>query len=138
MTERPLVKVMALVRRTDGSILVSEGVNNGGRRFHRPLGGTVEQGELAAVAIEREFMEELSIELRVLGLVTVLENLFDMDGRQFHEIVILLEAEFIDPALYSWESFPRHDHADATTTVVWRSHGATEPPLFPTGVEAHV
>lgn len=51
---------MVVIRRPrDGALLVSESADPSGTLFHRPLGGHVEFGELAADTARREFAEEI-------------------------------------------------------------------------------
>ncbi|MCC6461039.1 MAG: NUDIX domain-containing protein [Saprospiraceae bacterium] len=61
--------------------------------FYRPLGGGIEQGELAADAMRRELREELDTEVDALELLTVLENIFEYGGETKHEIVFLFKAQ---------------------------------------------
>lgn len=49
-------------------------------------GGRLEPGETSAATLEREFEEELGVELRVGSLALVVENFFAYAGQQYHEI----------------------------------------------------
>jgi 8-oxo-dGTP pyrophosphatase MutT (NUDIX family) len=89
------------VVRRDASIFVFEGHDTlKEETFYRPLGGGIEFGERSAQAVRREFQEELSAELANLRPIGVLENLFTHEGRPWHEIVFVFEADFTDTALY--------------------------------------
>ena len=54
----------------DGALLVSEVEDGSPTGFARPLGGSLEFGELAMDAIQREFREELACGLLDLSLRT--------------------------------------------------------------------
>jgi ADP-ribose pyrophosphatase YjhB (NUDIX family) len=96
------IRVLALGLFRDGDrILVARGVDpSTGQSYYRPLGGGVEFGERAEIALTREIMEELGTTIEGARLLAVLENLFDYAGRPRHEIVFVFDARFSDPALY--------------------------------------
>ena len=133
-----VVKAMAIVRRPrDRAILVSEGRDSDGSLFQRPLGGTVEFGELTAQTIEREFVEELGVRLRTTKFLSVLENLFHHQGVEGHEVVFLHEGDLEDEALYELETIPRIDGAiDVVTT--WRPPDSRTPALVPKGIKVYL
>jgi 8-oxo-dGTP pyrophosphatase MutT (NUDIX family) len=133
MGERLGVRAVAMgvVRRGD-EILVSEGYDpTKHQRFWRPLGGTIEFGELGAAAVKREFLEEIATEVRVGRYLGTLENIFTFDGG--HELVRIYEAEPTDSAFYAVDE-PRFIEDDRVH-VVWRPLDlfATEP-LYPHGL----
>jgi len=133
MLRRIRVIALGIVRRSsDGALLVEEGRDRSdGQVFQRPLGGSVEFGELSAGTVEREFMEETGLSLRTTGLVGVVESLFRYGGEDLHEIVFLHSGEFADPTVYEMDSVPRLDNVDAT--ILWRPRRASEPILVPEG-----
>jgi ADP-ribose pyrophosphatase YjhB (NUDIX family) len=125
---------MVLIRRPrDGALLVSESADPSGALFHRPLGGHVEFGELAADTARREFAEEIRQALADVRRAGVLENIFQWGGATAHEIVIVLSASFADPAAYEIEEQPIRDDG-GRARVIWRPPGASSPPLYPTGI----
>ena len=132
-----LVRVVAIgvVRRpSDGALLV--GVDRDpatGVVFHRPLGGTVEFGERSAAAVTREFNEEIGHTVRVAGLLGVLENFFEFGGEPGHEIVFVHEAAFDESSVYSRDEVLFLE--DPAVTVMWRPADATQPVLYPTGLD---
>lgn len=94
----PRVVAVGLVRRpSDGAFLVTVG-EDGGRRFARLIGGSVEFGETAAQAVAREFLEEFGTEIAVGERVAVVENLFSLAGQRGHEVVIVHEVLLQDGA----------------------------------------
>lgn len=99
--------------------------------YHRPLGGGVEFGESAFQAIRREVLEEIGIEVVPVRLLTATESLFVASGQPKHEIGLLVECRFSNPALYETEVFP--DLEGNGEDGVWRK---AEMPvtLFPEGM----
>ena len=134
------IRVIALgvVRRpSDGALLVEEGRDpSDGRVFQRPLGGAVEFGELSDDAVEREFMEEMGLSLRTMGLVGVVESLFRFEGQDLHEIVFLHAGELADPSIYEMDRLTRFDGVDAV--ILWRPANASDPILVPEGIDRHL
>jgi ADP-ribose pyrophosphatase YjhB (NUDIX family) len=127
---------MVLIRRPrDGALLVSESAAPSGALFHRPLGGHVEFGELAADTARREFAEEIGQALTGVRQVGVLENIFLWGEATVHEIVIVLSASFADVTAYEIEEQTVRDDP-GQAQVIWRAPGAASPPLYPEGIAA--
>ena len=131
-----VVKAMAVIRRPrDGALLVSEDCDPAGVLFHRPLGGHVEFGEYAEHTVRRELLEEIGQSLSEVRLLGVLENIFDWDDSQAHEIVFVFSASFQGDSAYEIAEQRILDHAaDDQTLVRWREADAASPPLYPAGV----
>lgn len=53
----------------------------------RSIGGGIEFGESARVALDRELREELGVGVRDARLLNVFESIVDVDGATGHEIV---------------------------------------------------
>ncbi|WP_299569081.1 NUDIX domain-containing protein [uncultured Williamsia sp.] len=102
---RPIA--LALVRRpTDGALLVTgHGMDSDDPRV-RPVGGGIEFGESARVALDRELREELGVGVRDAELLSVFESIFTVDGVTGHEIVSAFRTTVDDPALYVRDHFP--------------------------------
>ena len=67
--------------------------------FYRPIGGKIEFGERAADTVTREVREEISAEIADLAYLGTLENIFTYEGQPGHEIVMIYDGRFLDPAM---------------------------------------
>lgn len=106
----------------DGRILASEGFDRVKQsHYYRPLGGGVETGETAAEALRREIHEELQLAVSNLRLMTVLENLFVLDGEPGHEIVFVFDGQFEDRSVYEQEVIEGQENDGRPLKAVWRS-----------------
>jgi 8-oxo-dGTP pyrophosphatase MutT (NUDIX family) len=129
---------LAIIRK-NGKILVSPGydaVKNS--NFYRLLGGGIDYGESSIDALHREFKEELDVEITNCKLLTVRENIFTFNGKPYHEICFIYEAEFTDPTLYKKEEFKILDCVDKGDDgkVIWLKVDASkEQNIFPAGVK---
>ena len=133
-----MIRVIAIsLFRRGGEILVTEGfdtVNN--LRYARPLGGGVEVGETSEQAIVREIREEIGAEVRDLKLLGVLENLFELEGKQHHEVVFVYDGRFVDESLYQSNEIALLD-GGWRTGAIWRplEWFSEECMLTPVGIE---
>ena len=102
MSKKKHVRAIALgIFRHGDSIFVTKGydpVKN--QVFYRPLGGTIEYGERGADTVARELKEEIGAEVRDVRYLGTSENIFVYAGETGHEIVLLYEGRFADPAWY--------------------------------------
>ena len=133
-----MIRVLAicLFRRGD-EILVTEGLDTtNNQRYARPLGGGIELGETSEQTIVREIREELGAEVRDLKLLGVLENLFELKGRQRHEVVFVYDGQFEDQSLYEQAELPLLD-GGWRTGAIWRPLAWFDEqcPLVPVGIE---
>ncbi len=78
--------------------------------FYRPLGGAIEFGEHSRESIIREIREEMGVEIKGLTYIDLIENVFTYDGQPGHEIVLVYEANFVDPSLYKLASVKCKDN----------------------------
>ena len=103
--------------------------------FARALGGGIEFGETAAVAVRREFLEELGIVLADAELLAVTENIFETRWARGHEVVhvfAVTSAEFDRLPLDAELSV-----IDNHTTARWVALDAlreSRPPFHPVGM----
>ena len=66
--------------------------------------------------------------------VDVIESLFSFDGELGHEIVLVFEADVVDPAAADFVRLPSRDASGIT--AVWRRQGHAELELLPEAVRA--
>ena len=116
-----MIRVIAIcLFRRNGEILVAEGLDTStSRRYARPLGGGVELGETSGQTIVREIREEIGAEVRDLKLLGVLENLFELEGEQRHEVVFVYDGQFVDQSLYEMAEIPLFE-GGWLTGAIWR------------------
>ncbi len=98
----------------------------------RPVGGEIEFGETAEAALRREFREELSADLAEVTRLGLIENLFEHEGAQGHELVIVFAARLAAER----ESYPDLAEGGVVSTIAWVADDLRDAPLFPTGLGA--
>lgn len=128
--------VLGIFLHEDRLLVFEGGATATGRIFYRPLGGGIEFGEQSHQAFVREIREELGAEVTHARYLGMLENIFTHDGRMSHEIVLLYEAEFADPALYAREAFPLANDNGQPIKVLWKplADFETDALLVPSGL----
>jgi ADP-ribose pyrophosphatase YjhB (NUDIX family) len=127
---------ICIIRRGDEILVMEARDETRDLTFYRPLGGGIEFGERSGDAVRRELQEEIGAELDELRLLTVLENLFEFEGKAWHEIVFVYEAIFTDPDLYDRETFVVTEET-GTLPGYWRrlaDFDMTSSPLYPEGL----
>jgi ADP-ribose pyrophosphatase YjhB (NUDIX family) len=79
-------------------VAVSEGSVLLHRADHEPFwslpGGRAEHGETAEETIAREMLEELGTSIEVVRLLWVVENFFDYEGLNYHELALYFLIRF--------------------------------------------
>jgi ADP-ribose pyrophosphatase YjhB (NUDIX family) len=138
-----VIAIAVIVRPSDGALLVYDGYDPArDLRYHRPLGGGIEFGEPAEVAVRRELREEIGVELTDVTLLGYLENIFTVDGRPGHQFVAVFSAGIQDATFYDRTEIAFTDN-DVPWTARWVPRAAFRsdanpdaPPLFPTGLAA--
>lgn len=135
------IRPLALcVFRHNGRILVFEGHQRASDDvFYRPLGGGIDFAEYAQNALIREMREELGAEIANPRLLSVLENIFTVDGQTGHEVVFLFDAEFVDRSMYARDCMDVDDDPTGAQIVkaLWKplsDFGPGRPPLYPNGL----
>lgn len=120
----------------DGHVLALEGYDRvRDLRFYRAIGGGIEFGETAEVALRREFREELACELDAVTLLTVIENIFEYEGQPGHEIahVFAVESAELDAVPLDAE-LTILDEGSPVRWVRVSDLQSGDVPLFPDGV----
>jgi ADP-ribose pyrophosphatase YjhB (NUDIX family) len=134
---RPLA--LAIIRNKRGEILLQEGYDSVKKeKFYRPLGGGIDFQERGEAAIVRELREELGAKAHVNRLLATFENIYEFEGRPGHEIALLFEAEFDDPAMYEKHEMNVIETGQIIGRAVWRSVEqvrAEGAGLYPAGLE---
>lgn len=105
--------------------------------FYRPLGGTIEFGELARQTVVRELQEEIGAEVTNLRFLGTLENLFTYEGETGHEIVVIFEGDFLDRSLYGEVAIEGQEDGGFAFTAVWKPltlFRQGKAPLYPDGL----
>ncbi|MEM7119346.1 MAG: NUDIX domain-containing protein, partial [Chloroflexota bacterium] len=91
---RPIV--ICVFWRGDEILVYEEFVPADNYRFYRPFGGGTEFGERHAEAVVREIREELNAEICNAHYLDCMEYLYRANGRSYHEIIFIYEADFVD------------------------------------------
>jgi ADP-ribose pyrophosphatase YjhB (NUDIX family) len=135
----PRVVAVGVARRGDEVLL--EAFRDGpATTLLRPPGGGVRFGERAADALRREILEELGEVVRTGSLLTVVEDVFEHEGRSGHEIVFVFAMEFEDPSVYGRDVVVARDHGDIDVPLRWHPIAGLADdgpgPLCPPGLAA--
>lgn len=136
---RPLA--LCVFRRGD-RIFVSQGYDSHKDQiFYRPIGGKIEFGESGAEAAAREVREEIGAEITGLVYLGTLENIFAYEGKPGHEIVLIYDGRFRDPAMNQNDIRVQGiDDGDFLYEATWKPldvfRGSDAPPLYPAGLLA--
>lgn len=108
-----------IVRPGDHSVLVQEGGDSSGGRFARPLGGSIEFGELAVEALHREILEELGCGIKGVRQLAIVENRFELNGKAAHEVIFAFRCDLDEASIYVPDSIPILD-APGQCATWWR------------------
>ena len=113
------VIVICVFQHGDRILVFEDYDKSKGTPYYRPLGGGVEFGETTEQALKREIKEEIGEEITDLNLLSVLENLFTLEGKPGHEIVYVYDGRFLDKSAYGRDSFTVREETE-TTKASWR------------------
>lgn len=108
----------------------------------RPLGGTVEFGETAEMAVIREFQEELGIVVKTNGVPFFVENIFTHEGSLGHEILAIFNVSF-PPGAYADETrIEFKEDSGVTCFAEWFDLSSLDVSgqlqLYPEGLKAYL
>lgn len=136
------IRVLALGLITDRDrTFVSQGYDAKKKQtYYRSLGGGVDFGEASAVALEREFQEELEAALTNILYLGCLENIFEFDGKPGHEIIQLYACDFCDRHFYERESveFNEGKRGKLALWIDCDRFLSGELTLYPNGIEKYL
>ncbi|MEN9243469.1 MAG: NUDIX hydrolase [Gloeomargarita sp. DG02_5_bins_242] len=136
------IRVLALgLIQQDDRVFLSEGYDPARQlTFYRALGGGVDFGEPSAVALEREFQEELQAQLKDIEYLGCLENIFTYNGQPGHEIIQLYRCAFVDPRFYELEAleFQEGERRKIARWVPVERLLTGELTLYPTGFSCYL
>ncbi len=66
-------------------------------------GGRVKEGETTEQALKREMKEEMGYDIDILKPVSFMENMFNLESKNYHELLVTYEAKFRDDEAYKRE-----------------------------------
>jgi predicted NUDIX family NTP pyrophosphohydrolase len=141
-TQRSNINVKALgLHWRNGCILAAEVYDSHGQAAGvRPLGGTVEFGESSEVALRREFMEELGVEVQVLSGPLIIDNIYHFEGENGHEIIFLYEIGFGNDDYQNLDTITFQESDGTSGTARWYDPKELDrlgcPDLYPKGLKA--
>ncbi|WP_420342501.1 NUDIX hydrolase [Paenirhodobacter sp.] len=123
-----------------GRLLAAEVRDDAGRlKGVRPLGGGVDFGETAAAALQREFMEELGVEIAIAGAPVVIENIYRHEGAAGHEIAFLYPVSLPEGAFAAQERIQFREDDGTPGCAGWYDPAELDlpegPALFPAGLK---
>lgn len=64
--------------------------------YYALIGGRVQICESSDNAVKREIKEELGKDVEITGYIATIENFFNGKGKDYHEILFVHKAEFVD------------------------------------------
>lgn len=139
----PQIKVKALgLQWRDGRLLAAEVLqDDGSLKGVRPLGGTVEFGETWQEALQREFREELDIDVTVSGPHFMMENIYQHEGHRGHEVIFIAPVTFPDQAYADADVIRFTEDNGIKCTARWfdlEQLKETGIALFPVGLERYL
>ena len=134
------VKAIGLVWR-DGRLLAADVPDGEGRISGvRPLGGSVEFGELSEAALAREFREELGVEIEFVSGPVVFENLYTFGGSPGHEVMFVFEVDFPLGELMAGDEIVFHESNGTRNVARWYHPDELDrpgyPELYPKGLKS--
>ena len=140
MKKRRIRPLALCVFQREGKIFVSRGYDaHKDESFYRPIGGRIEFGERGRDALAREVREEINAAVADLVYLGTLENIFTYEGKPQHEIVMIYDGAFCDPAMNLDDfSVTGVDNGKILYQASWKRldffRADDAPPLYPAGL----
>lgn len=101
MKENTIVLKAKLIIRSHNKMLVARFHDSvKGHDFYTLMGGSVNFGETADQALQREMHEELQCGVENAELLQVVENLFTHEGKSGHEIMFIYKGDLSNKRVY--------------------------------------
>lgn len=123
---RPLLRAEAIIKNGNQVLVQCDNEES----FYRLPGGSIEFGETAADAIEREFIEEFDLRVEIGGLGYVSEGIIECDGIKRHDCTLLHWCS-IYAQIGNYMQHKEHPEIKLT----WRTHEQLkQKPLYPEGI----
>ncbi len=77
----------------DGKVLLHK---NTADTYYALVGGRVQIGESSDDTVRREIKEEIGKDVEINGYMATVENFFEANGKNYHEIMFVHQAEFVN------------------------------------------
>lgn len=90
-------RVSALIKK-ENKILVHHSL---GKDHYTLPGGRVKSGESSIVALKREIKEEMGFDIEYIRPVSLIENFFELNDLNYHELLFTHEVKFKDESIYN-------------------------------------
>ena len=87
--------------------------------FFRLIGGHIDFGESADLALKREFKEEVNQDIKIIEKLDVFENIYFYNGNNCHEFVSLFLVDFLDSDMYKINCIKGSEGPDRTYEAKW-------------------
>tara|TARA_Y100001968_G_C19032056_1_gene560313 strand:+ start:216 stop:584 length:369 start_codon:yes stop_codon:yes gene_type:complete len=87
--------------------------------FYRLIGGHIDFGEPAHIALVREFKEEIDKGVNIVQKLDVFENIYFYNGQNCHEFVSLFLVDFLDDTMYDIDCIKGHEGPSRTYKACW-------------------
>lgn len=114
------VKALLWVERNEKELLVFKAYDKVKKDcYYRFLGGTVEFREHSSTTLKREIKEEIGSEIKIGALLDVIENIFELDGDPYHEIVFIYTGKLLDESLYEKDEFTLVEDSGTVFDCAW-------------------
>jgi 8-oxo-dGTP pyrophosphatase MutT (NUDIX family) len=130
-------KVIAVVRRGDEILVFKWHDRARDETYYCPLGGGIEFGERGVEALRREMLEEIGLEVRSATYIGLLENIFRLEGRPAHELVLVYETVLADDERLRGSRVEGAREGEVPLEVSWMPltfFQEKKAPLYPEGL----